>query len=302
MTINSWESMTVDLGTPVHYADFGGSGPVMVLVHGIASSHLNWMGIGPELAGTHRVFAVDLPGYGLSPLGSDPATVQNSQKHLDRFIDHVARGAKVILFAHSMGGLVSLLEVAAHPQKVSQLVLLAPAAPFPRQVVARLAAFPLLFALLAPTRSAAVLRRGGARLDSDRVVRQALKRISAPTSSIPEDIVQAHIDLVNLQREKYDWVELALVESATSLVRTTARRRQYRRMLQGIPVPTLLMQGTRDRLVPYQAGLWLHKQRPDWAWRPLRGLGHMAQMENPELVLATVREWQLGQKYMTRLD
>jgi len=229
--------------------------------------------------------------------------VQNSQKYLDRFIDLVAGGEKVIVFGHSMGGLVSLLEVAAHQEKVSQLILLAPAAPFPRQALARLMAFPLLFAMLAPGRSAAVLRRGGARLDTDRVVRQALKRISGPTSSIPEDIVQAHVDLLNLQREQYDWVELALIESAASLVRTTAHRRQYRRMLREIQVPTLLMQGTlmqgtRDRLVPFKAGLWLHQQRPDWAWRPLPGLGHMAQMEDPELVLTTVREWQLGQSYM----
>lgn len=62
-----WVSKSVDLGTPVHYADFGGSGPVMVLVHGIASSHLNWMGIGPELARRARVYAVDLPDSNLPP-------------------------------------------------------------------------------------------------------------------------------------------------------------------------------------------------------------------------------------------
>lgn len=292
-----WDSLTVDLGTPVHYADFGGSGPVMVLVHGIASSHLNWMGIGPRLAENHRVFAVDLPGYGLSEL-RDPATVHNSQKYLDRFIDHVAGGQKVVLFGHSMGGLVSLLELAAHQDKVSQLILLAPAAPFPRRTALGPLLFPLLFAVLAPKRSAAIIRRSGTRLPTDKVVRQTLKRISAPTSTIAEDIVQAHIELVSHQRDQYDWVERALVESAGSIAATTTRRRKYRRMLQDLRVPTLLIHGTRDKLVPYKAGLWLHAQRPDWSWRPLRGIGHMAQMEDEDLVLDTVREWQLAQKYM----
>ena len=296
--VSPWESKTVDLGTPVHYADFGGSGPVMVLVHGIASSHLNWMGIGPKLARTHRVYAVDLPGYGYSALGDGRATVYNSQDYLDRFIDHVSPGQAVVLFGHSMGGLVSLLEVAAQPHKVSQLILLAPAAPFPRRAVVGLMAFPFLFALLAPKRSAAILRRGGTRLPTDRVVREALRRISAPTSTIPEDIVQAHIDLVNMQREQYDWVERALIDSASSLVKTTTRRRQYRRMLLGIRTPTLLMHGTRDKLVPYQAGVWLHRQRPDWSWRPMHGLGHMAQMEDEEMVMTTIREWQLAQRYL----
>ena len=297
-TATPWDSQTVDLGTPVHYADFGGSGRVMVLVHGIASSHLNWMGIGPELARDHRVFAVDLPGYGLSALGDNRATVYNSQEYLDRFIDHVAPGQRVVVFGHSMGGLVSLLQTAAQPQKVAQLMLLAPAAPFPRRAVVGPMAFPVLFALLAPKRSAALLRRGGTRLDTDRVVREALRRISAPTSTIPEDIVRAHIDLVNLQRERYDWVERALIDSAASLARTTTRRRQYRRMLMGIRTPTLLMHGTRDKLVPYKAGVWLHHQRPDWSWRPLHGLGHMAQMEDQEMVMTTIREWQLAQLYV----
>ena len=295
---DTWQSHTVDLGTPVHYADFGGHGPLMVLVHGIASSHLNWMGVGPVLARRHRVVAVDLPGYGLSRLGEDPASVQNSQKYLDRFIDHVAGGERVVLWGHSMGGLVSILQTAAHPEKVRRLLLLAPAAPFPRRAVIGPMAFPFLFAMLAPRRSAAVLKRGGARLEPEKLVRQALKRISAPTSTIPEDIILAHIDLLNMQREQHDWTERALIESAASLVKTTTRRRQYRRVIQDIHVPVLLMHGTRDRLVPYAAGTWLHRQRPDWSWRPLRGLGHMAQMEDADLVLDTIAEWELAQRYL----
>jgi len=290
-----WESKTVDLGTPVHYADFGGSGPVMVLVHGIASSHLNWMGIGEEFAKHFRVYAVDLPGYGLSPRGDQPATVQTSQAYLDRFIDHVSAGAPAVLLGHSMGGLVSMLEASAHPQKLSRLILLSPAAPYPRRSLATLFVAPFLVAMFMPRRSAALMRRGGKRLDPDRVVRDVMGRIIAPGSKVSEEIVQAHIDLLVRQRQEHDWTEQALIESAASLVKTTIRRKRFRAMVEGIRVPTLLMHGTRDRVVPYQAGAWLHRARPDWSWRPLARLGHMAQMERPEMVLSTVADWLAGQ-------
>jgi len=287
----AWESKTVDLGTPVHYADFGGQGQVMVLVHGIASSHLNWMGIGQEFARDHRVYAVDLPGYGLSPRGNDVASVQTSQAYLDRFIDHVSPGAPVVLFGHSMGGLVSMLQASAHPEKLSHLVLLAPAAPYPRRSLATLFVPGLLIATVMPARSAALMRRGGNRLQPDRVVRDVMRRIIAPTSQVPEEIMQAHIDLLVRQRQEHDWTEQALVESAASLVKTTLRRKRFRAMVKAIPMPTLLMHGTRDRLVPYKAGVLLHRTRPDWSWRPLGRLGHMAQMENPAMTIATVRDW-----------
>ena len=298
---SAWESKTVDLGTQVHYADFGGSGEVMVLVHGIASSHLNWMGFGEELARQFRVFAVDLPGYGLSPRGDQPATVQNSQQQLDRFIDHVSPGAPVVLFGHSMGGLVSIMEASAHPEKLSRLILLAPAGPYPRRSAATLLAAPFLVATVMPGRSAALMRRGGRRLDPERTVRDIISRIVAPGSTVSEEVMKAHVDLLVRQRREHDWTEQALVESAGSIVKSSLRRKRFRAMVHRITVPTLLMHGTRDRLVPYRAGALLHRVRPDWSWRPLARLGHMAHMENPPVVLQTVNDWLAAQRLLDNL-
>jgi hypothetical protein len=50
-------SRLVDLGGPVHYLDFGGHGPTMVLVHGLGGSHVNWLAAGPLLARSARVVA-----------------------------------------------------------------------------------------------------------------------------------------------------------------------------------------------------------------------------------------------------
>ncbi|MDQ6747681.1 MAG: alpha/beta hydrolase [Candidatus Dormibacteraeota bacterium] len=290
-TPNPWVSKTIDLGTPVHYADFGGSGPVMVLVHGIASSHLNWMGVGTELAKRARVYAVDLPGYGLSPRSPEPATVETSQRYLDRFIDAVSPQAPVTVFGHSMGGLVALMQTTAHPEKISRLILMSPAAPYPRRSLISFFAFPFILAMLMPKRSADFLQKRGASLEAETVVRQALKRITAKGARLPEDIVQAHIDLLNRQRKEHDWTEQALIESAGSLVKTTARRRAYRRLVHSVRAPTLLLHGSKDRLVPYQAGFRLAHERPDWTFRPLIGLGHMPQMEDADRVMSEVNQW-----------
>ena len=64
-------SRTVELGGPVHYVDYGGNadGPVVVLVHGLGGSHLNWDLLAPHLTPHARVVALDLPGFGRSEPG-----------------------------------------------------------------------------------------------------------------------------------------------------------------------------------------------------------------------------------------
>src|SRR5262245_36769441 len=64
---SSLDSRVADVGGPVHFIDFGGSGPPMVLVHGLGGSAVNWLAVGPALAQRARVVALDLPGFGRTP-------------------------------------------------------------------------------------------------------------------------------------------------------------------------------------------------------------------------------------------
>src|SRR5436189_173693 len=50
----------------------------MLLVHGLGGSHANWLSVGPVLAGRHRVLAVDLPGFGLSPAAGRRSTMSKA--------------------------------------------------------------------------------------------------------------------------------------------------------------------------------------------------------------------------------
>src|SRR5439155_6364582 len=78
------DSRTIDLDGPVHYADFGGDGPTMVLVHGLGGSFVDWAAVGPDLAGRARVVAPDLAGFGHTPLDGRSASVEANRDLLDR--------------------------------------------------------------------------------------------------------------------------------------------------------------------------------------------------------------------------
>src|SRR5437588_10401134 len=78
----SRRSRWADLDGPVHYLDFGGpaGAPVLVCVHGLGGSAVNWLRLAPLLAGRFRVVAPDLAGHGLTQsagrgpgIGANPA-------------------------------------------------------------------------------------------------------------------------------------------------------------------------------------------------------------------------------------
>jgi pimeloyl-ACP methyl ester carboxylesterase len=103
------ERRTIDLGGPVFYLDVTGpsSGPTFVLVHGLGGSHANWLALAPLLARRGRVLALDLPGFGLSPLAGRKASMSSSRSIMARFIHDVV-GAPVVLVGNSMGGALSI--------------------------------------------------------------------------------------------------------------------------------------------------------------------------------------------------
>src|SRR3712207_5134720 len=141
-------SRTVDLDGPVHHVDFGGreDGPIVVLVHGLGGSHMNWDLFAPLLTPHARVWAIDLPGFGRSEPGGRSASVRSNVAVLHRFLAEVV-GEPVVLVGNSMGGMISLLAAGERPDSVTGLVLLNAAIPGPRRAIDPLVA--VTFALYA---------------------------------------------------------------------------------------------------------------------------------------------------------
>src|SRR5262249_58391081 len=141
-------SRHADLDGPVHYLDFGGDGPPLVCVHGLGGSALNWTAVGAGLAAHHHVLALDLRGFGQTPLGS-ATRLRDNVRLLDLFLRQVV-GRPATLVGNSMGGLLSVWQAAEHPDTVCNLVLVDPALPWGRRGPLRAATYPLFPALLAP--------------------------------------------------------------------------------------------------------------------------------------------------------
>ena len=96
----------------------GNSGPPIVLVHGFGASAYHWRYNIIELAKKHRVFAVDLLGFGWS----DKALVDYSQTiwsdQIAAFIKEVVDDGPVVLAGNSLGGYNSLATAARFPELV----------------------------------------------------------------------------------------------------------------------------------------------------------------------------------------
>jgi pimeloyl-ACP methyl ester carboxylesterase len=112
-------------GGQVFFAEAGPpDAPPVVLVHGLGdSAGRDWHPILPALTDRHHVVFFDLPGFGRSTRGSE---LYSPERYV-RFVHEVARpriGGPFDLVGHSMGGAISLLYAACHPDDVRRLVLM----------------------------------------------------------------------------------------------------------------------------------------------------------------------------------
>ena len=106
-------------GVRLWYADEG-SGPVLLLVHGIGTTHEDWEFQIPRFARHYRVIAPDLRGFGRSEAASG-FTVAQFAADLWALLDGLGIGG-ILLAGHSMGGAVALQMAVERPQRVTKLV------------------------------------------------------------------------------------------------------------------------------------------------------------------------------------
>ena len=283
-------SRWTDLNGPVRYLDFGGpaDGPVIVCVHGLGGSAVNWSAIAPLLTGTCRVLAPDLAGHGLTQSLGRGTDVASNRALLHRFARSVA-GGPVILMGNSMGGMISLLEASVAPASVAGLVLLDPALPVvaarPDPVVTA------IFALyLTPGLRRVVQNRR--RQAPAELVTSILRLCCADTSRVPEDVIARHVE-VAVQGAGLPGTEHDFAAAVRSVVRTLGypHGRAYRRRIATVTCPVLLIHGIEDRLVPVAAARAAARANPAWSVREFPGVGHVPQLEVPRQTADAVLDW-----------
>jgi pimeloyl-ACP methyl ester carboxylesterase len=297
-TLDTWgaTSRWADLGGPVHYADFGGPGtgadggpvPRIVLVHGLGGSHLDWMLVGAQLARHARVLAPDLVGFGLTPVAGRKASVRVNAALLERFVREVA-GAPVVLVGNSMGGMISLLTAATHPDAVTGVVgvdAVVPLIPSARVDAIVATGFGVL---AVPGLGEKALARHQ-RATPTALVRGVLNLVCVDPSRVPATLVDAFVRQRE-QRSGGDGLERAYLQATRSLIGVLGRPRWYRGRLASITAPVMLLTGDRDRLVPHGGAQKLAARHPEWKLVTYPGVGHVPQIEVPGDVVRTVLEW-----------
>lgn len=104
----------------------GGSGPTLVMVHGVSDQAGTWFRVAPGLAESYRVVLIDLPGHGESEPAAGPLPMTTVVEGFEAWlVTHVADAdaAPPTLVGNSMGAWVALLAAGRHPEQIGRVVM-----------------------------------------------------------------------------------------------------------------------------------------------------------------------------------
>lgn len=280
----------MDLDGPTHYRDYGGpvDGPLIVCIHGLGGSALNWDLIADHLTHRCRVVALDLPGHGLTEAGRRSTSVPANQKLIHRFLTEVT-GSPAVLMGNSMGGLLTVVQATSAPRTAAGVVLIAPALPAAGLMVGELRMV-LEFAVLSTPGVGAFLLGLWTRLASaEAQVARTLRLVTVDPTSLPREFLEAAVAQAEVRRH-FRGSARHVVEAARSVV-LMSQGRGYMKRLLALDLPVLLIHGGRDRIVSARSAHAAAARRPEWSFHLIEEVGHVPQMEAPELTAQTILQW-----------
>ncbi len=275
----------------MHYVDYGGptDAPLMVAVHGLGGSHLNWAALAPHLVGHTRLVAVDLLGHGHTPATGRRPDVAGHVDLVTGFLDRVAPDRPVVLMGNSLGGLVAALAASAVPDRVAGLVLVDPALPTERLGLVHPRVLANFVICSVPGLGERFLDARRSRTTAERTVRRVLAATCVDPARVPGDVVDAHIALTaEVDRQAADRAYLA---SARSLAALMARPGPTVATLDALEVPVLHLHGARDVLVPLAAARRMAAGRSDWRLEIAVDIGHAPMLEAPVWTALRIDDW-----------
>ena len=273
---------------PIHRVDFGGTGDLIVLVHGLGGSTTNWIAVAGGIARHGRVLALDLPGFGLSPPARD-YRLSTHRLAVESFIE--IAGGPATLIGNSTGGLLSQMVAAHRPDLVNRLVVVAPASP-PVLPDPRLH-WPTAIRLLlqaTPGFGTSYGRRFLKSHTAEELVRLSMTMITHQRGRVPLGVIEASVDMARIRKE-LPWSADATARTASSIAAFYANRAAHVRMIRAITAPTLVVQGISDHIVSPTAVERICRLRPDWKLVQMEDTGHTPQMDAPLRFLAEVEPW-----------
>ncbi|MXO89652.1 alpha/beta fold hydrolase [Pontixanthobacter aquaemixtae] len=264
----------LDDGLTVHLRDEGPKdAPVIVLLHGSNADLHTWEPWVERLSADYRVIRFDQIGHGLTGPAMDGNYALNG---FVADIDEIANKLgleKFVLAGNSMGGWISMGYALEHPERLNGLVLVdASGAPIKREgggnLVYKLAAIPGVGAAMS-----ALLPRS--------VVETSLSQSVSNQQIVTSDAVDRYWELARYPGNR----------AATRTRFTTPRHVFTEAEAAAMTVPTLVMWGEEDSLVPYDAAGWYMGHLPNAALANYPGIGHLPMEEAPDMSADDIRKF-----------
>jgi pimeloyl-ACP methyl ester carboxylesterase len=208
---------------------------------------------------------------------------------LARFVSEVARGP-VILVGNSMGGLITILQAAQHPESVTAAVLIDPALPVKvgSQPDALVSASFGMYAV--PHLGRAMLRARRRVRTPEQLAMDILRLCCVDPYLVPVE-VRAQLLELGRARSEYPDIDEQFLVAARSLMGIMARRRSYLATMAAIRMPVLLLHGEKDRLVTIEASRAAAAANPSWRFEVAPNVGHVPMLEVPDWTAARILEW-----------
>jgi pimeloyl-ACP methyl ester carboxylesterase len=114
-------------GPVLHVAVDGGSGPIVIFLHGIASSWVTFQNVLPLVEDRHRCIAIDLLGFGGSPIPTESDySIEEHARAVERTLKAFHLRGPVTLVGHSMGALIAARIASRRPKRFEKVVLVSP--------------------------------------------------------------------------------------------------------------------------------------------------------------------------------
>lgn len=261
-------------------------------IHGLEGSSRNWDRLAAELSGVGDGFAVDLPGSGRSAPPRDGDYSLLGEADLVASAIRRQGSTPVHLVGNSRGGFVAALLAARHPELVRTLTLISPAVPDFRLIGERGADARLALVML-PGALRYVSRMLQTISPTDRARGLAATCFGEPEALSDQDLRAAADDFA--EQRVLPWYATTTVESLRTLIRAQVRRGRwsFRAAARAVRVPTLVVWGTRDRMVDCRLAESTTAAFADARLLMLARTGHVAQIERPEEVArAVIALWQ----------
>lgn len=270
------KTMTVH-GRAVTYAE-AGSGPVLLLVHGMAGNFENWREVVEPLASQHTVIAPDLPGHG----GSDSWGGDYSLGALAAGLRDLLAALgheRATLVGHSLGGGIAMQFSYQFPEMTERLVLVSSGGLGPEvSAVLRAAALPGAGRFIAATANPG--RTAGGWLE------HRLKALGIELNAEVVEIARGYGSLSDSRRRA---AFLSTVKAVVNTQGQTVQAGDKLYLAEGLPVQ--IIWGEKDRMIPVSHGRRAHELIAGSRLAIFDGVGHMPQLEAPTRFVAVVERF-----------